>query len=576
MFLIIFSHYNVVFSQTKTPYQKKYDRIMTEMCQAIGVKKLLIQMAINQNDWDIVRTSQDFAFNARMLDKNILLMIVLATDKKLKEAEKLKNNLDFKRDAREKNIELNKKKIEEDKKQNEIKIQADKIKEEEKTTMYENSDYYKIINKVSNKFSEWLTKGEFEKFDEYNSRLENRYVYFLDICNDAVLKQLNDASNFKTEYDEILDENDFQNGFELLDYNADKESFDFKWSFKNLIISSSVYVSLKDAPEFKNVTEYNNIHLSDKRTDYCLIDNYIYCRKILIDNINNKPVIVVPLTLNKTQTRIIITTNDLNLKNYNFEILKFDYEDYKDIKSEILFKNAEKIEATGNFQEALKSYLNILDFNKNSQMARNKINQITDKINELDRAKLISEAEELYKNNYLSKSKQKYIEANEIRSSDGINKLILEIEKTITESNSKHSKLLDNYSLCYSSDKIFFSIKIYNDLVNITKNYGPKYKSCIDIINETLKNKWQKVYNDYNLYKTNSIIEIWTIQNQELFEEFEKWLTEFDVYKIFEDKIFKAVLNEDKKFLKILKEDSEKIIIETIIKTSLESERQEK
>ena len=94
-FLTFFCYFNPLYSQTKTQYEKKVDQIMTEMCKAIGVENSLIQMALSLNDWDIVRTSQDLAFKSKMLDRNELLVIVLATEQKLKDAEKLKTEVDF-------------------------------------------------------------------------------------------------------------------------------------------------------------------------------------------------------------------------------------------------------------------------------------------------------------------------------------------------------------------------------------------------------------------------------------------------------------------------------------------------
>lgn len=567
LFVILFCHYSIVLCQTKTPYQKKQNQIMTEMCKAIGVNNSLIQMAINLNDWDIVKTSQDLAFKSRMMDKNELLIIIFATDKKLKDAEKLKNDIDFKRDAEKKAKEVNTKKIEEQKKQKQIQIIEDRKIEEEKNNLYEKSDYFQIINQIKTNFSKWLLKGEFEKSEEYNIRLENREIIFLDFCNEAVLKQIERKSEFQSEDDYYENKNNLENSFELFEYNADKEYFPFKWTYKNITFSDSIFVPLKDAPDFKKETNYKNIHLSNKRSDYCLIENYIYSRKILIDNLNDKNKIEISLDFNINPKRIEFNTNDIQLKNYVFETLKFDFEGYKSLKSEILIKNAEKIENTGNYQEALKLYVNILEFDKNSKLAKYKISQITESINEINRAEFINNAETLYNNGLLSQSREKYIEAIRIRSSEDINKIIFEIDKIITESDIKNNEILNAHNINSSNNEISVSSKIITDLVNIRKIYGIKYKSCIDAINLELNSKWLKLNDDYNLFIKNNNKEIWTIKNQELLEKLILFNQEYNKYKLFEDNIFKALRNEDKKYLKILKEDSEKIIIETVIKT---------
>jgi hypothetical protein len=211
LFLTFFCHLNPLYSQSKTPYEKKVDQIMTEMCEVIGVENSLIQMALKLNDWDIVRTSQDFAFKCKMMDKNELLVVVMATEQKLKEAEKLKNDIDRKKDAdkkakeeKEKRLEeekalIEKQAIEDKKRQEELRAQEEialrrqneKIQQEEqaKINRYNNSHYVDIVNKVSLDFNKWLNKGEFEKTEDYNLRMNNSEYVFDSICNQIITQK---------------------------------------------------------------------------------------------------------------------------------------------------------------------------------------------------------------------------------------------------------------------------------------------------------------------------------------------------------------------------------------------------
>ena len=172
LFLSLFCFVNPVLSQSKTPYQQKVDQIMTEMCEAIGVKSSLIQIAKKSNDWDIVKNSQDFSFKCKLLEKEELLVIILATDKKLKNAEKLKNDEDFRREQeKEDNLTL--------KKELELKERLSRF-----------SDFSKLKSKIKSSFSEWVKKDEFETETQYQKRISRKEIVIDSMVFEFVDKQV--------------------------------------------------------------------------------------------------------------------------------------------------------------------------------------------------------------------------------------------------------------------------------------------------------------------------------------------------------------------------------------------------
>lgn len=573
---------NTFFAQTKTPYQKKVDQIMTEMCKAIGVENSLIQMAVKLNDWDIVRTSQDLAFKSKMLDRNELLVIILATEQKLKDAEKLKNSVDFKNDADKKAKEDNEKRlieekkhkeiqiVEEKKKQEEIELQQEREKkiaqriEEEKKQYYDNSDYVSIIKKVSTKFDNWLKKGEFEKTEDFNNRLEFRRMFFDSICHQIILEKIDHQMNPE---------------IELGQYNPDKEYFPVVISYRKLNFKDTININIADAEKFKNQTQSYSIFFSEKEQDWTIIDYYFSPLRMYLKNIGDKPLIEIIVPYDTSYLPLNLSTKEMNLSNYNLEELKYEFDKYEQNRIQFLkekkfkdfqnsVKKAEDFEKAGNYQEALKYYKNALIIDPNSSLVQSKIADLTNKINEINRSKLILEAEELYNNGKLSSSKQKYIDANKIRNTTEITDLISSIENSISTSKQKHNELLSQYNKYEGSNILSKYSKMNSDLESVKNGYGVKYTTCIDTINSIISTKKANIKAKYLDYLNNKNKEVWSDENQKLLDLITTFNIDYQKLKTFEDNIFKALQNEDKKFLKILKEDNINDIIESVIKTN--------
>jgi hypothetical protein len=337
------------------------------------------------------------------------------------------------------------------------------------------------------------------------------------------------------------------------------------YKYKFIQFNDTIHVPLKDAQKFKENTNYNNIHLSKNKMDYQFIDNYIYSKKIIVDNIEGKKSIEVELNTNKPTKSILFSTKDLKLTNYTYSEIIFDFNEYKSRKTKLLIQEAEIVENFGDFDKALELYKKILEFNTNSVFTKNKISSINEKINEIVRTKLIGEAEKLISNGQLSESKQKYIEANKLRNTKEISEIITNIDNNLSDIKNKHNEITKEYNYSLLNLELSKDSKLNYDLEKIKKDYKLKYNSCLDIINSLINRKKIDLSNQNENYLIKINKEVWSNENQEFLNSLISFNSDYIVLKSFEDNIFKALENDDKKFLKILKEEDEKIIIKTVI-----------
>jgi hypothetical protein len=565
------------FGQVKTPYEKKVDQIMIEMYNVIGVDNSLIQMAIKLNDWDYVKNSKDFSIKSKMMDKNELIAVVLITDAKLKEAKKLKNEIDFKRDAdRIEKIEKEKKlreaeqqkqqqKIEEEKQQELLKLEVLKNEnlkrlekenqEKEKKAYYDNSDYVKIINKISNEFSFWLKKGEFEKTENYNERIENRLIIFDSICHNNIINQLKYHKSIK---------------IDLETYNADKECFPINIYYNKLTFKDTLHINVSDAEKFKLNINHYGVKLPSAEKDWCIIDNYFHPLNIHIENVNSKPLIILPINYD-TYKPLSISTKELNITNYLFEELLYESDKYeirrvnylnekRNKEFDKLIKSAEDFEKTENFQDAKINYIKALKLKPKTEEINQKIKELDIKIVDIKRKDLLVEAESFRKKGLLTKSKNKYLEANKIQFTNDISDSIKRIDEIISLSNKKSNELFENYEYAKSVNELEKKLNIYNKLEEIKGGYGIKFYLCIDSINNRI-NSEKSLFLSKNINYEN---EIWSKENELLLKKLISYNDESKKFKQFEYNLSKAIISEDKKYLKILKEENIHTIIDFI------------
>jgi len=220
LIIILFSNFSFSQSQQKTPYQKRIEKINVDFCRLIGIGEDLIKICKAGNDFSLIFNSQEFSYKVHALGRERSMIAVLAFTESIKEAQKLKNEIDFKREKKEAEEKEKKKqeeasKIEEQQKIKEIKENEERLKQE-----YENSDFVQMKKSIIEDVKEWISKGEFEKSEDYNYRIVNESKNILDEI------VFSNAKEYFNKYDNQIK-------CSLLSYNADFEIFPIETKYNN-------------------------------------------------------------------------------------------------------------------------------------------------------------------------------------------------------------------------------------------------------------------------------------------------------------------------------------------------------
>jgi hypothetical protein len=308
-------------AQIKTPYQKKVEQLNRKFLSDIGVSKALIDLAIKSGD-NMAETIMLFsegrnAINSIVPTQDGKLLIFLYA-KQFAEAEKLKTSVDFQRDQEKKEKEQREAKLKEIENQKKQAIFEKERLEKEKIKKYNNSDLVQIKSEVTNEFNAWLKKGEFEKTEDYESRMKNNCLENFEKINyDAVISRINEAN---------LE-------FDLKEYNADKEYFSIELKYKDLKWIDVIKVSINKAPNFKD-----HFRINEGETVYQnwgIYENQLYPQKIIItdDQSENHYEFILPITKFEDYK---VSTSVLGITNSNFNKLEFSFFDYQSKKDKEL------------------------------------------------------------------------------------------------------------------------------------------------------------------------------------------------------------------------------------------------
>ena len=479
----------------------------------------------------------------------------------------------------------------------------------------ESFDYYQITYEISNLFNSWLKQGEFERSNDYSKRLEKYELQYYEICDSIIKKKLAEEVPWVSGESWYKDNSGVES-FVLYEYNPNEEFFPFYFRYKKLEFRDSIYIPFSDAKTFKERTGYGSISYSNKRKNYVFYEGNIYPTIILFKNVNDKKPIEVSLNFPSGFEKIRISTSQLSLTNYNNQNLTYDFESFKIIKSELLMNYAMKHEEKQEFEDAIQAYQNILKIDGNSikivgkidslksvmkeiklkflmnqadslfangnleesltcyskakelsnaSDIENQIKLITQKINENKSTALIEKADKLFVCGKISESLILYKDANSINFSKELEERIKTIEVNIQECIFKHQLLETNYNAIQKSNSFSSNQSIFNSLQKIKEDYGFKYKSCLDLLNSSLAQKKQSIDSLYVILKKNINNEIWTEKDEDLSQRIVEFQLEFDENKKFEIFIQKACEIDDRKYLKVFKEEDLHLIITNII-----------
>lgn len=295
------------YSQAMTPYEKKCYSLQLQFLRNLGVDEVILKKTNSLSDIEKLLVAGNFL---QKLDTEKGLMLMLALGRDLKEAEKLKNTIDFQRDKAKKEEAERKKqfelaKVKERQRQYEI-----KKKEEDKREYFEKSDFVTIRNKIKESFIGWIQKGEFEKSEDYQIRIvSNSGIAFDSLCFKTIMQAVNDKEGFYSK---------------LLKYNADTENYGIEFTINNLTIKDSAHIPIEDAVKFRN--NFDGFQIYADYTDWLFVDNYLAPKKIIFYNSNTNEQIDFNFS-NKSAKKIVFSASDLGAN-------------FSSVKNKFVFENA--------------------------------------------------------------------------------------------------------------------------------------------------------------------------------------------------------------------------------------------
>lgn len=246
-----------------------------------------------------------------------------------------------------------------------------------------------------------------------------------------------------------------------------------------------------------------------------------------------------------------------------------------ELKTNELIKSAELYESNGNISNSIEKLVkakelfaeaNKLQF---TEVFKTKIVEVDNKIIVLKQNELVKSAEQYEKSGKISNLIEKLQEANKLKTRTDLATKIDLLTKNRDLSLRNH-KILDSLFILCQTEKlgIFKDIVNPNNLDEVKKEYGQKYLDCKTSIITKINSMWTTVSNSNTEINININREVWDDKSQELMQKIIEFRNELSKNSNFEKNVQKALVEKDKKYLKIFKENDVNIIVETILKTN--------
>lgn len=620
---IIICFANNLNAQVKTPYEKKQEEITLKYLKKMGVSISEIDRAKKADATGLTLMLlladrlQQYQYTHGM--ESILLMN--EWKKEIESSEKLKNEEDFRRERVKQEEEEKKIKAHQEKYEEQKRLEAKQREENRLAEIYNNSDYVAIKFQIKREFEDWILKGEFEKTIDYENRLLKKESVLDSIAYFSIQSFI--FNSIENMYEKPVSLENYNADGEFYPI---KITFNYNSTMDSLSVPIKDAASFKSNLENEYSSNWQEIfNFYSELRNWVFLNNNFYPKKYHLNR--QKQFANLPKAGTK---ELEFTTEDLSLSKYfnppyNFnaviyekkldqkraELRKLDYKKFLD--------DSKKYEDQGNLENALETVnIALKQFSDSTQLikkadnlnfqinekkrdnfiregdqnftsrnfgkAKNlfdkaneirysediklKIDNVNYKLNEIKREALLLQAQDLKSLGMLTKSIETYNEANKIRQTQDITSIISEIEKSRSAALKNHYTLDSLFKLLTSDDyELFKDLVKPSQLDLIKEGYGWRYSSCETTLYKKLGAIWNPLSNEFESYSSNRNKEIWNDGLQSLLDNMIKFDQTFTIYKLFEQRIYKALLDADKKYLKVLKQNDDNEIIETVIKT---------
>jgi hypothetical protein len=182
---------------------------------------------------------------------------------------------------------------------------------------------------------------------------------------------------------------------------------------------------------------------------------------------------------------------------------------------------------------------------------------------------LIELAELNQKSGKISKSIENLEDAQKLKQRNDLMTKIEGLKKDRLTAITNHQKLDTLFTLAQSEKlKLFNGVVTSSNLDEIKNGYGQKYLDCKTAIVDKINSLWAEISSNNSEINRNRNREVWDNKSEELLQKLNEFRNELSKNSNFEINVQKALVEKDKKYLKIFKEDDVNVIIEVILKTN--------
>lgn len=301
----------VSIGQQQTAYEKKVYTLRVQLLRKLGVSQTLLNQKSKLSDLEGLFLMGDIL---RKLNTEEGILLLLQFNREIKDAEKLKTSVDFQRDKEKKEKEQREAKLKEIENQKKQAILEKERLEKEKIEKYNNSDLVKVKSDVFEKFQTWYKKDEFEKSEQYESRIkESANENFEKINAQAIQNRIDDHYQNQVK-------------FTLGSYNADKEYFSIELEFKELKWNDIVKVPLGKAPEFKDDFNFEDADITF--TGWGIYNNNLYPNRIVVKQEKDEKAFQFVLPISNLED-YKVSLNSLGLQTNNSNNIEFSFFNYQ-------------------------------------------------------------------------------------------------------------------------------------------------------------------------------------------------------------------------------------------------------
>ena len=300
-----------LYGQSLTKYDKKCYAITAEFLKTLSVDNSIINKCKNLNDLSYVMA---LALLQKKADGIDVSYKIDAFERNINAAEKFKTGVDFKKDKEKEDEKKRFIKIDTEKILAKKKIEEEKTRELKKVEDFKNSDYFILRSQIASEFEQWYRKEEFEKTENYLTRLGSFSKQTFDsICFEKTLERLTKINLQK------------QIKITLEKYNADLEMFQISINLNKLKWFDTLRLPLKDAEKFKNNFVYYRLLINNE--DLYFIENNL-CPKQLTFQVDNFEKLIKLSAPDIKTNEIIFNAEDMKLKDVPSKELLFVYKNY--------------------------------------------------------------------------------------------------------------------------------------------------------------------------------------------------------------------------------------------------------